>query len=80
MWLQARDAVSHDVFVARTKEEVVLADSDSSHLIASEIGAKNNIFDPGKLEHGQVYFWRVDVIKQNGTRVNGDIWTFRVEP
>ncbi|MEO2046830.1 MAG: right-handed parallel beta-helix repeat-containing protein [Pirellulales bacterium] len=80
MWLQGRDAASHDVLVARTREEVELAGSDSSHLIASEIGIKNNLFDPGKLEHGQTYYWRVDVIKQNGKRINGDIWAFRVKP
>ena len=80
MWLHGRDAVAHDVYVARTKEEAEAADGNSTSLLASETGIKNNIFGLGKLEPGQTYYWRVDVIKPDRVRMKGDVWNFRVAP
>jgi hypothetical protein len=80
MWLHGRDAVAHDVYVARTKEEAEAADGNSTSLLASETGIKNNIFGLGKLEPGQTYYWRVDVIKPDRARIKGDVWNFRVAP
>ncbi len=35
-----------------------------------------NCVDMPKLKQGQRYFWRVDVVKLDGSEVKGDLWTF----
>ena len=36
-------------------------------------------FDPGKLEHDTIYYWRVDSKNKIGT-ITGAVWWFRTEP
>ena len=36
-------------------------------------------FEPGELEKGKKYYWRIDGINSNGT-TEGPIWSFTVKP
>lgn len=42
--------------------------------------SNGNIADPGGLNPGQTYSWRVDAVMPDGSVVEGDVWTFTVEP
>ena len=39
-----------------------------------------NIVDPGSLEAGQTYLWRVDALGPDGEVTEGALWSFTVEP
>lgn len=54
------------------------------YLATSEYALDNNLVNtvttttvnPGTLLYGHTYYWRVDVEKQDGTVIKGDVWTF----
>jgi hypothetical protein len=37
-------------------------------------------YDPGALEPGKTYFWRVDELDEGGATHKGDVWSFRTLP
>ncbi|MCF7973726.1 MAG: discoidin domain-containing protein [Phycisphaerae bacterium] len=75
-WTPGEFAVKHDVYMGGSFEDV----NSATEPIAA--GLDVNSFDPGRLEFGQDYFWRVDEV--NGTPdktvFKGTIWSFQVEP
>lgn len=66
-WREAFDAKSYRVYLS---EGNVVRDNDfvGESTIAS--------IALGTLKYGQMYAWRVDVVKENGDIVAGDTWTF----
>ncbi len=68
MFLGAHGAAKHIINFINTakdhKGQVELSDS--------------NIVDPGELKSGQTYTWRVDAVMPNGSQVEGELWTFKV--
>lgn len=66
-WREAFDAQSYRVYLS---EGNVVKDNDfvGESTIAS--------IALGSLKYGQMYAWRVDVVKENGDIVTGDTWTF----
>jgi len=75
-WKAGKFAVAHDVYIGTTWEDVNDATTPNS---AAQTGTS---FNPGRLELGQSYFWRVDEVNgaPDRTVFKGDIWTFEVEP
>jgi hypothetical protein len=81
-WRPGVYAAAHDVYLGTTLEDV----NDASRANPLDVLAKQahdaNSFDPGRLEFGTTYYWRVDEV--NGTPDNtifkGSIWSFTVEP
>ncbi|VGO16311.1 hypothetical protein PDESU_04902 [Pontiella desulfatans] len=65
MWLEGRDWLSHNVYLGSTPSNLL-----------SQGNFTNNICTPGTLETGSNYFWRVDVVKEGGIVVTGNVWTF----
>ena len=76
MWLEGYKAVSHDVYFGTDRDAVAKADHNSKEYKGNQT---NNIFDPGPLEPGKTYYWRIDVITESGTIIKGDVWSFTVE-
>ncbi len=67
MWLGGYKGTSHKVYFG------------SSPDAPAPVGTfTNNICDPGDLQEGKQYFWRVDCQGENGT-VKGDTWSFITE-
>ncbi len=64
----AIDSVSNDVYFGPTEP-------GQMQYFGRQI---ETTFDPGLLEYGKTYYWRVDEIIPTGT-VEGDIWHFRVK-
>ncbi len=64
MWLEGRDALSHDVYFGTI-----------SGGLAFMTNQMNNIFDPGPLVEQQTYYWRIDEVTSTGI-VTGTEWSF----
>ncbi len=68
------DVNAHDVYFGTDYAEVEQADT-SSEVYQGRIDVNN--FDPGPLETGRFYFWRVDEINEDtGQIAPGHVWTF----
>jgi len=81
-WLPGRSAAAHDVYVGAVFDDV----NDASRaepmgvlLSQEQTGAA---YDPGRLNFGQVYYWRVDEVNAapDNTIFKGNVWSFTVEP
>ncbi len=75
-WTPGAYAVQHNLYLGDSFEDV------NSATVATAEGLDINSFDPGRLEFGKTYFWRVDEV--NGTPdktvFKGNIWNFTAEP
>jgi hypothetical protein len=80
VWLSGKFAVKHNVYFGTNFDDVNNADTSSPLLVGP--GQSSTIFDPGRLEFEQTYFWRVDEVNAppDSTVYKGDIWSFTVEP
>jgi len=75
-WTAADNAASHDVYFGLDKDTVRRADTGSpEYKDPRALGAES--YDPGVLDLGTTYYWRVDEI-YNGTTVKGPVWSFTV--
>jgi len=77
-WTPGIYADTHDVYFGESFDDVnnaVLADAHSA-------GQAAFTYDPGRLDFGRTYYWRVDEV--NGTPdkavFKGAVWSFEVEP
>jgi hypothetical protein len=68
MWLGAYRSDRFDVYLGTGPESLELKSTQS-----------NNIFDPGQLEPGKTYHWRVDSRTPEGM-AEGNVWQFTVRP
>jgi len=77
-WIPGKFAAKHDVYFGTSFADV----NDSSAAVLIAQGQDANSFDPGRLEFGQTYYWRVDEINSppDNTVHEGKIWEFTVEP
>ncbi len=75
-WTPGEHAVTHDVYVGDSFDDVDAATGPTM------TGLDVNSFDPGRLEFGKTYYWRVDEVSStpDSTVFKGDIWSFTVEP
>lgn len=69
MFRPAYQASGHRVWFGREGKLARIAELDSG-----------NIVDPGSLEAGQTYLWRVDALGPDGEVTEGALWSFTVEP
>jgi len=75
-WMANKNAVAHGVYLGTDYDDI----DDGTTASAVYRGRQDaNSFDPGRLELGKTYFWRVDEITSDRT-AKGDIWSFTVEP
>ncbi|MEJ2702909.1 MAG: hypothetical protein P8Z79_10760 [Sedimentisphaerales bacterium] len=75
-WTAATNAASHELYLGLDKDTVRGADTGSpEYKGAKALGAES--YDPGLLELGTTYYWRVDEV-YNGTPVRGPVWNFTV--
>ena len=75
-WRPGALAVTHNVYLGTDWDDV------NNATVPTGEALDVNSFDPGRLEFGQTYYWRVDEV--NGApdfaAYKGDIWNFTVEP
>ena len=79
-WIPGIYANTHDVYFGTSFDDVNEAGPGSPLLIGP--GISQSTFNPGGLEFGQTYFWRVDEVNAppDNTVFKGSIWSFTVEP
>ncbi|MHC4532948.1 MAG: PA14 domain-containing protein, partial [Planctomycetota bacterium] len=76
-WGPGEEATSHEVYFGTDADAVKNADTGSPEYKGSRnLGAES--YDPGKLEWGATYYWRVDEIEADGTIQKGNVWSFTV--
>lgn len=76
MWLGGYRAASHDIYFGKDKEAVAGANRKSGQYRGNQT---NNIFEPGKLDAGKTYYWRIDAVDKSGVVTAGDVWSFTTE-
>ncbi|OHB78192.1 MAG: hypothetical protein A2Z25_22315 [Planctomycetes bacterium RBG_16_55_9] len=75
-WTAATNAASHQVYFGLDKDAVRTANTGSPEYKGPKaLGAES--YDPGLLELGNTYYWRVDEV-YNGNPVKGPVWNFTV--
>ena len=81
MWDPGKSAVSHDVYlgdnlgdVEAGAESTFLGNQASAMVIAGFPGMPY----PEGLVSGETYYWRIDEVEADGTKIAGDVWSFMV--
>ncbi|MDH5694902.1 MAG: hypothetical protein OEZ47_17530, partial [Gammaproteobacteria bacterium] len=75
-WTAADNAASHQVYLGLDKDTVRSADTGSPEYKGSK-ALGDESYDPGLLELGTMYYWRVDEV-YNGNPAKGPVWSFTV--
>ena len=82
-WLAAPGAVSHDVYFGESYADVEAGTGETFQVNQTAtyyvIGFPGFPYPDG-LVQGTRYYWRIDEVSADGTKVKGDIWTFLVPP
>ncbi len=75
-WEAGRFAVAHDVYFGASFADV------NEATVPDSGGQTDTAFDPGRLDFGQTYYWRVDEVNAapDSTVFKGAVWSFTVEP
>ncbi|NLZ04375.1 MAG: discoidin domain-containing protein [Phycisphaerae bacterium] len=75
-WKPGASAARHNVYFGTDWADV----NDASVPTAQDLDV--NSFDPGRLDFGQTYYWRVDEVNSapDFTVFKGDVWNFTTEP
>ena len=75
-WESGDFAATHDVYVGDSFAEV------DGATVPIGPGLDVVSFDPGRLELGKTYYWRVDEVNSapDNTVFKGEVWSFTVEP
>jgi len=81
-WMPGEFAQTHDVYLGASLDDVNNASRDNPMEVLVSQGQTDATFDPGRLEFGQMYYWRVDEVNgaPDNTIFKGDVWSFEVEP
>jgi hypothetical protein len=75
-WAAADNVTSHQVYLGLDQDTVRNADTDSPEYKGTKTLGDES-YDPGLLELGITYYWRVDEV-YNGNPTKGPIWRFTV--
>ncbi|MCF7976075.1 MAG: discoidin domain-containing protein, partial [Phycisphaerae bacterium] len=75
-WKPGQYAATHNLYLGASSEEVTNA------TVPTASGLVESSYDPGRLELGETYYWRVDEVNSapDFTVIPGEVWTFTVEP
>jgi len=76
-WGAGEAAASHEVYFGTDADAVKNVDTSSPEYKGSRnLGSES--YDPGKLEWGTTYYWRIDEYNADGTVSKGNVWSFTV--
>jgi hypothetical protein len=76
-WTPGTSSESHDVYFGTDFDEVSEANDSDPNVFAGNQGP--NSYDPGILDLGQTYYWRIDELRNSGADViKGKVWSFTV--
>ncbi len=77
-WTPGKFADTHTVYLSTNLDDVTNGDAAA---LAAE-GLTEASYDPGRLEFGTQYFWRVDEVNAapDNTVFPGEVWNYTIEP
>jgi len=78
-WRAGANGDFHHVYFGTDKDAVANADKNSPEYQGRTVGTTTT-FDPGDLQRGTTYYWRVDEAKATGGEWRGSVWTFSTLP
>ncbi|MHC4464567.1 MAG: sugar-binding protein, partial [Planctomycetota bacterium] len=76
-------AATHNLYFGTLFDDVNTATVTDGKAVLLGQGLTDTVFDPGRLEFDQTYYWRVDEVNAPPTShvvFKGDVWSFTVEP
>ncbi|MHC4517830.1 MAG: sugar-binding protein, partial [Planctomycetota bacterium] len=75
-WNAGAYAVAHDVYIGTSFDDV------NDGTTPDSAGQSETTYDPGLLDYGQTYYWRIDEVNgaPDNTVHKGSVWSFTVEP
>jgi len=81
-WTPGGYAATHDVYLGTSFEDVNTASRAHPMGVLLSEGQDAVTYDPGRLELGTTYYWRIDEVNAppDATIFPGDVWSFTVEP
>jgi regulation of enolase protein 1 (concanavalin A-like superfamily) len=80
-WAPAEGAIAHDVYFGTEANAVLLATRANPMGVMAGQAQDANTYDPGLLEYGATYYWRVDEVRADGVTIDqGIVWAFTMEP
>jgi len=77
-WSIGEGAAFHDVYFGQDANAVADASPATSGIYRSRLARDWNRFDPGPLDWGKTYFWRIDEVNEVNpvSPVKGEVWRF----
>jgi len=78
-WRAGANGDFHHVYFGTDKDAVENADKSSPEYKVRTVGTTTT-FDPGELQRGITYYWRVDEAKATGAEWKGSVWRFSTLP
>jgi len=74
-WSAGEYAVAHDVYMGTSFDDV------NDGTTPTSAGQSATTYDPGMLEYGQTYYWRIDEVNgaPDNTVFKGEVWSFSTE-
>ncbi len=81
-WEAGKFAAAHDVYLGTVFDDVNDATRDDTRDVLVSENQSSLTYDPGRLEFGQTYYWRIDEVNAapDNTIFKGNVWSFTVEP
>lgn len=81
-WTPGEFAATHDVYFGTSFDAVSGAGRANPMGVLVSQNQPNAVFDPGRLQYGQAYYWRIDEVNgpSDYTIHKGVVWNFTVEP
>ncbi len=81
-WTPGGFAGAHDVYLGTVFDDVNDASRTDPRGVLVSQGQDANTYEPGRLELGGTYYWRIDEVNAtpDATIFKGQVWSFSVEP
>jgi len=81
-WTAGQFAAAHDVYLGTAPDDVNDATVTNPLDVLVNQGQTGTTYDPGLLDYGQSYYWRVDEVNAAPSNAiyKGDVWSFTTEP
>ncbi len=81
-WEPGEFANTHDVYFGTVFDDVNDADRTNPLGVLDSQGQIATTYDPGRLDFGQTYYWRIDEVNAppDSTIFKGTVWSFTTEP
>lgn len=77
-WSPGGRAVEHDIYFGQDEEAVAAATTTSADLYRGRQPRQTTTYDPGPLQGGETYYWRIDVVDETDPNSpwQGELWSF----